>query len=442
MLDGPVRAAAGVRLHCGLAVLWRAAWLCALVLSGPGCARQEPPAAGPMRQEVYVWQRSWTPGVQAAVMSFGTNFSRLLVLGAEVSWENRQPRVARAQIDFPTLRQTGVSVALCLRIGGYSGPFADNDRIAMFLASLGAGLVAEARSNGVTPAELQLDFDCATANLRGYGRWLRAMRSSVEPVPVTFTALPAWLDGRAFAELAGEAPAYVLQVHALQRPTRFDERFQLCDPVAARAAVARAGALGVPFRVALPTYAFMLAFDPAGQLIGVRAEGPAREWPANARTQELWADATEMATLVATWTRECPPALQGLVWYRLPVVGDRFNWRWPTLAATMQGRTPRRHLRVISRRVEAGLTDIHLANEGELDISSRLAITVRWQGSRWVAADALSAFAAADVGSNHIRFQTEQRLRLPAGEQLPVGWLRLSEDGEVICDDVEWLPDP
>jgi hypothetical protein len=270
--------------------------------------------------------------------------------------------------------------------------------------------------------------------LAGYGLWLETIRTAVAPVPVTITALPSWLESRSFDHLIASAPSYVLQVHALRRPDRFDEQFKLCDPLEAKKALRRAAQFGVPFRVALPTYAYLMAFDESGALVGVRAEGPAREWPPNITTKELWSNPLELAQLIAELKTNRPSLLQAITWYRFPVQDDRFNWRWKTLAATMHGRLPQRHFRVNSRRVEAGLVDIYLVNEGELDISSRLAIKVRWQGTRYVAADALSAFELVDVSQNQIRYQTKNVLRLRAGQQLPVGWLRLTEDREVVCE--------
>ncbi len=38
-----------------------------------------------------------------------------------------------------------------------------------------------------------------------------------------------------------------------------------------------------------------------------------------------------MAGLVRGWTEGHPKELTGILWYRLPVAGDRNNWTWPTL---------------------------------------------------------------------------------------------------------------
>jgi hypothetical protein len=98
----------------------------------------------------------------------------------------------------------------------------------------------------------------------------------------------------------------------------------------------------------------------------------------------------------------------------------------------MAGRYPRESLRAEPRRVEPGLVEISLVNDGDLDISSRLAVKVRWQNARLVASDGLRGFEWLDGGPSTVKFQTRLApWRLPAGEKQVIGWLRLSEDREV-----------
>lgn len=286
---------------------------------------------GRLRHEAYVWQRAWTGAVRNAVAQHATNFSALCVLKAEVSWKGGKPQVARVAVDYPTLSETQSPIGIALRIGPYAGPFTTNDSIATVIANLAVSIVAEARSNHVKLAELQIDFDCAESKLDGYRVWVEAIQHRIAPLPVTVTALPSWLGSQAFKRLAAVANNYVLQVHSVERPKDIHAPFTLCDPKAARRAVERAGRIGVPFRVALPTYGYTLAFDPAGKFIGLSAEGPRPNWPTNAALREVRTDATEMANLVQRWTASRPQAMRGIIWYRLPVATDKFNWRWETL---------------------------------------------------------------------------------------------------------------
>jgi hypothetical protein len=175
-----------------------------------------------------------------------------------------------------------------------------------------------------------------------------------------------------------------------------------------------------------------MAFDSKGSFIGLSAEGPAKSWPADVRLKEVRADPMEIAHLVQEWSSNTPSALKAVVWYRLPVPGDTLNWRWPTFSAILQSRIPRKSVRVEAHRVEPGLIEIGLVNDGELDISSRLAVKARWSGVRLVAGDGLHGFQMADRDFSSAKLETDGRpYRLPAGEQQVIGWLRLDQDREV-----------
>ena len=397
---------------------------------------------GPLPHSVYVWQRAWTDGVRESVSQHAPDFNEVVVLGAEVSWKDRQPQITRVAVNYSSLAGTNCRVGLALRIGAFSGPFAANDANTRRLESLAESLIAAARTNSVTPFELQLDFDCAESKLDGYRVWLEAIQRRVAPVPVTITALPSWLGSPGFARLAAASTNYVLQVHSLERPRDINDKFSLCDTQAAMRAVERAGNLGVPFRVALPTYGYLLAFKPDGKFLGLSAEGPVQSWPQGTRIREVRADPVEMAALVSGWNTNRPSALRGVIWYRLPVAADNLNWRWQTLSDIVHAKPLGKNLNARARRIEPGLVEISVANEGSLDDSSRLTVAVRWSregGTRLVAGDGLRGFKLTESGEASAAFQVgPHTLHLRAGETNVIGWLRFNRDCEV---DVELKKD-
>ena len=76
--------------------------------------------------------------------------------------------------------------------------------------------------------------------------------------------------------------------------------------------------------------------------------------------------------------------------------------------------------------------EISLVNDGELDISSRLAVEIRWQDARLVAGDGLRGFELVEAGASTARLKTRSQPHpLAAGEQWTVGWLRFNRDVEV-----------
>ena len=393
-------------------------------------------AGGPDRhslsQDAYVWQRDWNQGVRDAIAGHGSNFERLVALKAEVTWRKKQPELIEVPLDYATLKKSGAHIGLALRIGPYSGPFFPGDRATAYLAALAADLIREARTNGCKPKELQIDFDCAQSKLDGYRVWVAAIRRSIAPVPVVITALPSWLNEPSFPKLIAAADGYVLQVHSLEAPMFADAPFTLCDPAEAERAVERAGQWNIPFRVALPTYGYTIAFNRVGKFAGLSADGPHKDWPLDYTLREVRTDPAAMAQLVGFWNTNHPPSMRGIIWYRLPVADDILNLRWPTVAAMMAGRAPHEQVHAVSRRVEPGLVEISVINDGELDLSSRLAVEVSWPRARLVAGDGVGGFNLADAGPNAARFQLDDNsFRLPAGEKRIIGWLRLSEDREV-----------
>jgi hypothetical protein len=368
------------------------------------------------------------------VIEYGPSFSNLVALAAEVSWKRGLPEVARVPVDYTALGATRRAIGLALRVGPPPASGVKGSAL-RWLAGLAADLVLEAKTNGIALRELQLDHDCAESKLSTYSVWVSAIRKAIAPVPLVITVLPSWMKQAEFRSLVAASDGYILQVHSLQRPKSYETPFTLCDPAAALAYVQKASTFGIPFRVALPTYGYVLAFATNGQFVGLSAEGTPKSWPADAKLREARSDPIAMSQLAQTWATARPVGMQGLIWYRLPVIVDNFNWRWPTLRAIVASRLPRESVRAQSRRVEAGLTEISLVNDGELDISSRLAVQVRWSregGTRLIAGDGLRGFELVEEDASTARFQTRTLpRRLSAGEQWTIGWLRFQKNVEV-----------
>jgi hypothetical protein len=398
-------------------------------LSAFGEPTRTPPS---LTQEIYVWQRAWVPQVRDSVREHGAAFSNIVALAAEVNWYKGKPQIVHVPLDLGTLASSKRPVGLALRIGPFPGPFATNDSVAEMLSSLASSLVFQAKSNKIDLSEFQLDFDCAESKLDGYRMWVETIRKRIAPVALTITTLPSWLKQPAFPKLIAATDGYVLQVHSLEKPKGFDLPFTLCDTNSALAAAVKASGFGVPFRVALPTYGYLVAFASNGQFVGLSAEGPARNWPASAKLREVRSNPLEIAALAQNLASKRLPGLRGFIWYRLPTIVDNLNWRWPTLGAIVALRLPHESVRAQSRRVETGLVQISLVNDGELDISSRLAVGIHWQDARLVAGDGLHGFELVEGEPFTAKFQTgTQASRLFAGEAEAIGWLRFNKDVEV-----------
>jgi hypothetical protein len=391
--------------------------------------------SGPLPQHVYLWQRTWNEAVRDAVLQHATNFTELAALAAEVTWRSGSPQAVRVSLDYELLRQATAPLGLVLRIGPFNGPFQADDRRARWLGDFSKELIQEAASNQTHIVELQIDFDCAESKLDGFGVWLEAIRSRLAPLPVVITALPSWLKQPSFKRLIDKADGYVLQVHSLSRPSSIQAPFSLCDPQLALQAVELADRLGKPFRVALPTYGYLLAFDSQGRFAGLSAEGPAKNWPSDFKMRELRADPLAMATLVQRWTTGRSRSLNGIIWYRLPVAGERFNWPWATLAEVMNGKAPHTSAKVEIREPQPGLVEADLINTGQTDFNQPVRVVLHWKDARLLASDGLQGIEVTEAGSNRIVFvNTPEFARLPPGERRTLGWIRLDQKAEVTIE--------
>lgn len=388
--------------------------------------------SGPLRQEAYVWQRNWTPAVDEAVGEHGRRFAALPVLAAEVVFAEGRPKLTRVAVDFGALRKTGVDAYPVIRIGQYAGSFQAGAPATAYLIQLTRGLLAEWSKNEIEPREVQFDFDCPTSKLAGYRSWVQTLKNIAAPVPVTITALPTWLTSRDFKALARAADGFVLQVHSFQAPGTASDPYILCDPAAAIAYVERAAKVGVPFRVALPTYGYRLIFDERGKLKGLAAEGTGGAWPEHDRARVVKANPIELAGLVQRWTGQRPELLRGLIWYRLPNRDDELNWPWETLTTVMAGQVPEGRLAFHSQVNSGGLVELTVTNAGTSATSFPEQLELSWSKGRLVAGDGLGGFELEETAVNGARLR---RIRnggsVEPGGRITVGWLRLSANTEV-----------
>jgi hypothetical protein len=397
-----------------------------------------PHITGQFRQDAYIWQRRWTDSHAKSLDQAEGKLNTVVALAAEIEWKAGEPRAVRVNIPYDTLRGENFAFGLALRIGPYSGPFDSSGPITTAICDLAQSLVKKATDAGVKVSELQIDFDCAESKLDGYRTWIDALHARLGSLPIVITSLPSWLDSKAMARLVEATDGFILQVHSLERPKSSTAKFTLCDPVAAKRAVEKAGRLPAPFRVALPTYGYLVAFDSSGKYLGLSAEGPSRSWPADAVVKTVSADASQMAQLVQGWTKERPSNMAGVIWYRLPIDEDRLNWRWPTLAAVMSGRSPQPQLHAEVRHPERGLVEVDLVNAGDADASLDSAkVQLDWSDGRVLASDTSDGFQPVSGDSQQSLLMAVEPgaaqlpPRIGAGDRKTIGWIRLDREQEV-----------
>jgi hypothetical protein len=235
----------------------------------------------------------------------------------------------------------------------------------------------------------------------------------------------------------------VLQVHSLVRPASPERIPPLCDVQQSRKWIDRAGRIGVSYRVALPTYSYVTAFDAKGNFLRLAGEGAALKLPAGGTLREVQADPVTIAQLIRELGASRPQCCTGVIWYRLPNDDDELNWRWPTLATVMQGKAPKAILIAQARRSEPNLFEIELMNTGDADAALSCQVSARCAGAKILASDALDGFERKDQAQQQITLRADKSAiapRLAPGEKRTVGWIRTSNVETEVRADVTPLP--
>ncbi|MBV6825394.1 DUF3142 domain-containing protein [Pseudomonas sp. PD9R] len=370
-----------------------------------GC---KPETAPPLDQQLYVWQRQWTPAHDAALRDSRADFSTLRVLALQafpqVGWN-------RARIDPALLKRDGRPLIAVIRLDGQLNSLDEDEATAQIQQ-----LIGDWQAQGLTLAGVEIDHDAGNARLPAYREFLRHLRLALSStLPLSITALPSWLDSAELPALLSTVDSSVLQVHAVSDPRR-----GLFDPAQARNWVkAWSRITSKPFYLALPAYGVALLPSASGAPV-VESEVRVER---DGERQELLADPRQLSNLGAELRVEPPPHLAGLIWFRLPLADDRRAWSLPTLRAVARGDVLDSRL-VLKLSAQDGLYDIGIRNEGNLDSAWPERLTLLVQGCE--GADALAGYTLQQ-GPDLLTFTRLRDGRIAAGGQRAIGWARCAK---------------
>lgn len=382
-----------------------AALFCLLALA-TGCREAVSP---PLDQQLYIWQRQWLPAHADALARSRNDFSTLRVLALQAhpgaGW-------SRVKVDSALLRRDGRPLVAVVRLDGQL-PQLDAQRAREEITAL----LAEWKAAGLAPQALEIDHDCASARLPGYTRFLAELRQALPPgLRLGITALPAWLSSPELDALLAQVDGSVLQVHGVSAPEQglfdADKAFAWAQRWAERSER--------PFLLALPAYGAGLISSASGAQ--VESEAPLN---LAGERRELSADPQQVAALVHRLRDERPAHLAGLIWFRLPLPGDRRAWPLATLRAVARGEPLAAALAVqVERPRGDDLRELSLTNSGNAPatLPQRLEIAAR----DCQAFDALPGYRMqrSDTG---LVLERQAAADLAAGQRRALGWARCSE---------------
>ncbi len=352
-----------------------------------------------LRQDAYVWQRSWSPELAVALRQTAPLVDGLRVLVAETTADGRLDRAAP---DWTVLQALHRPLVAVIRIDGRTA-LPPTARLLPVLAALPYPI-----------AGVEIDHDCPTARLDDYGRFLRALRPMLAPgLPLSITALPNWLGAPAFRRLSRAADRLVLQVHAADDPRR-----GLFDPArAVRWAWLMQRRSARPFLLSLPAYGVRVVLDRAGRVVSTEAEQPAL---AGSGGTELAAAPVLVADAVRALEHDPPPGLLGLAWFRLPLPGDRRAWSWSSWEAVLARRRLAVTLVLRATGAPGTLHGLRLENRGAIDAA--LPRTIR-TGIACTHADGAGPYRLRPDAPT-LTLDADTGMLLRAGTGLVIGWSR------------------
>lgn len=411
-------------MHVFSRAKWCIAIVCALALALVPVLLVENRPLRTLDHGVYVWQRVWDDALAISLEKSRDLVDVVMLNAGEVHAREGRPVFAPVPVRWEWL--AGRASVPVIRIytsaaGDFSAP--DLERVAHALAEGFRLHRAAAAESGVTLEQFQIDFDCPTRRLSEYVRLIEMLRGQLDGTGISITALPAWLASGSFGRLAGVVDWYVLQVHMLERPRSATATPTIWSPERVAGYVKACVRVGRPFRVALPTYACDVLFDADGAWIGLESDGTRQVWPQGVvrrAAETLPEDALRVSNALRRVNNQ---ALRGVVWYRLPIAQERYNWTWTTFQAVLSGRLPQRAYSAVIDTPQAGLYEVHVHNAGETRDRGCLFVTVEWEGAGALAWDVLGEFQSAEK-------PTAQAMQFTGpppqpGESLPVAWFRL-----------------
>ena len=355
--------------------------------------------------EAYIWQRQWTPELSQAVIAQRALFSRYRVLGAQhiagAQW-------AEPSTDLAALKAAAVPVVLVIRLPG-AAPLLTAEQLASKITEVRTRWL----NGGVASTRVEIDFDCAQAQLDRYRAQLVALRALLpKGLFLDITALPAWLKAPELPQLLSASDRVTLQVHSVLAPKR-----GLFDPRLAEFWIRQFAVLsGKSFAIALPAYGAKLLLDSEGKVIGVEHE--AELGTPHASALELQAAPESVRALIDALNLRPVPKLEASVWFRLPLPSDARAWAPVTLAAVINKQPLRAKIRSDFVANSAGGYDVRLSSVGNLNATSvlRFAVNPKCSG------DGVAGYSyAAGV------FSTKLAVELKPDASRIIGWLRCPE---------------
>lgn len=326
-----------------------------------------------LTQEVYVWQRQWRDANQSALVESQSAFNGVRILALQA---HPKPNGAdiwfEVQVNHEWLQADPRPKVAVIRLDGQLTRLNNREALQKILA-----LIQDWQAKGTKLAGIEIDHDSASSKLAAYNTFLRELKSQLpHTLKLSITSLPAWLSSPEFPPLFDNIDELVLQIHSVSDP-----RLGLFDAAQGWRWVEQLSRLAkVPYLIALPSYGSAVYSTASGYR--VESEVPMRMPLAGTASsqhlarQELMADPQVLQSFVKQLHTFADPKLKGMIWFRLPLEGDKRVWPLSTLIAVakQQALAPQIELEILnteprlapSEAPKTSLFQLVLVNKGNI----------------------------------------------------------------------------
>jgi len=304
---------------------------CALIAALVALRIFKAPASGAVSgpNGFYVWQRHWSDKVEAAVsaeLEIGTH--DVYLLGGELEYEEGRPRWRGADVPVRLWRHSRVASVFRLPVQALDDP----DKSA-------AEVVSRAAMLGVS--RIQLDVDVPESMIVRYAELVERIRvrwpSESGALRLGATFLPCHLGLKDIRRVLAGIDEPVIQLHGIDAPKTHSEAWSLMKRKTVFRALRSARTLDGRFKMALPSYAYVLTFNADGSFRRLYAEGlPDDSELPHGVVREI--AAPDLGLLHEIFKS---PLRLPVIWFRLPVRGvDRWCLERETLSLLERGELP------------------------------------------------------------------------------------------------------
>ena len=373
---------------------------------------------------VYIWQKKWNNQIAESILKVEKYNLTYYIFAGDISYENKKWGFRKISVVWKYLKNTK-KIILVFRITQNAAAVLNSVNSEKFIEGLKlfiCDIVNQAKEEEVAIQGIQIDYDCPSKKLAGYKKLLKVINRHFFKSEISITALPDWLDYNEFTELAGYCDYYVMQLHSFDIPKNNAELNITPEIEQVKKYIKLCLKVKIPFFVALPTYGYEVNYNDSYAVTALRAEntnfGQYRYFK-----KKIVAANIEKTLQIKKYLENLKiKLLKGIIWFRLPVENDIFNWSLKTFSAVMENCLTKSDCKIILEKSKDGAIGVFIENAGEANSFTENICGLNLKNSRIESFDLKKGFYL--TSSNSLLISKP----ILAGQRIYAGWIRLKNN--------------